>query len=393
MKKYIFTVNFAICFILCSFICLAEQVEVTTTGTIAWSVQWQGMIYTGTYTGELLEVYPHGYGEFEGSLSDENTSDAQIKYSGKWKEGKIHGKGILVDETTGITYEGKFSEGTLNGTFKQYTENDDTSYVISNYSKDLPCNIQWVCDADGNYNACDGFLKGQRVSSLYESANEFSYRDLLYEETLNKYHKIKLSCNIIKQVNKVMNDVLWQFLLVEDEDGNRYILKCSLRYGNVAANYMPFVQIGDKIEAFGHYMGLSSIDGEDLEAPCIEVQLIRWTDKDNFDPLNMTYSYADFLNYPYAYKNEIVELYGKLTGICKSEEKWVYCLIESNNYSGENKDVYFLKVQNTPAKLSNLPLPGEDIAVRGKLDLVDKIGDEENGYVFYPIVEMKKILQ
>lgn len=83
----------------------AEQEAPITIATAQNTLQ----LPEGTYVGDLQDGQPHGYG----TLTYHPGND-RIRYTGLWKSGKFHGKGILI-YADNSRYEGTFKEGAVTG--------------------------------------------------------------------------------------------------------------------------------------------------------------------------------------------------------------------------------------------------------------------------------------
>ena len=139
MKKKIIL----ICCIFCTMLSCINLYAENNEQSIQWSIQWNGLIYTGIYTGEIEFGRPNGEGEYHGELTESYHVSNEIDYRGKWKDGRMEGKGVLTDLSSGIRYEGKFKENKLNGEIKKsYIEDENIlSYSITKYTKDVPYGI------------------------------------------------------------------------------------------------------------------------------------------------------------------------------------------------------------------------------------------------------------
>lgn len=377
MGKFFCTLFF-LCMLSKDFTVKADEFEV------GWTIRWQGLVCSGNYYGEMKDGKPEGKGSFSGKiyLSDDKLGD-EVEYEGMWKQGQLNGQGVLTNLTTGTVYEGKFSGNKLNGKITIYTE--DERYMVQ-YSKDVPYGISYKYDSEGNMHIYDRYVYGQSVNELVEEAECIEYRDLLYysDEFVNKV--IKLKCTVKDATYEYIEKNIYQSVKVEDNIGNNYVLRFSLEYPTKAENYMPRLSKNEKVVVIGFCSGIDAFGEEIIKYPLIEA--ICTEDYEE----NKECTYNNFINYPYEFYKTDISLEGIYSGIISISEKWIYFLVESDDYSGMETDKYFCRVRNLEKNYKKLPLPGESISLQGVLVLVGRISIDEE-YEFVPIVELTKILQ
>ena len=400
MKKNRISFLYAIVFCVAGLLCSCgkqeetEQQLLTDEPVVDWSISWQGWSCSGLYSGEMRNGLPHGYGEFDGKFIMDDGTEVHITYSGRWKKGYLQGEGKLVDYSEGVVYEGNFSENRMNGTVKVYKEEDIQTYEIRNYSKDVPCNVSWKCDSDGTYIGYDRYIWGNSVEDIFKSTVERSYQEFAYG--LSKYDTVKLCCKVEDQYDKWEEkgeeDYPIRTVKVSDAKGNVYILTHDLQYRKRATNYMPVLKNGDEITVYGYYLGMDTYGASKLYYPYIEAVCAEWTKADNFDCKDMRYEYAYFLNYPYAYKDEEIQLNGKIVGINNMTEDRICFLVESDDYGGK-KEIYICRVKNDSKSAAQFPGMGEQVSMKGQLKLNSTYISENGECVICPCVELTSFIQ
>ena len=162
--------------------------EETYISNKEWKITYDGVEYTGKYTGEVKGGIPHGEGTFsfnkddvnflyEGSWEDGNMSgnghldtnnytmhfsevDRTGDYSGATINGSPEGQGVfsaINDEGKEYTYTGEFRNGLFNGQGSRIMKDEDRMKLIGNFS-------------EGNF--CPSIIEG--LNSLGSASPKFS---------------------------------------------------------------------------------------------------------------------------------------------------------------------------------------------------------------------------
>lgn len=368
----------------------------------AYSIQWQGLNCTGVYRGEWENGRPDGTGDFEGNLILNGEEKDKISYSGKWQEGKLHGKGVLINYDEDTVYEGKFLAGRLNGEIKKYSysEGAEGAYTLLCYSKDVPYNIQRDYNEAGSVVDTDGYFHGISVKQIAAEAQEYNYNDLLYYPKNYSYHKIKLACKVLESViefeefeedkdgEKKEGGVLYRKTRVLDKAGNSYILKYDLEYSTRAANYIPFLEKDDELVVYGYYIGTDSYVDGSIKYPYIEAVAVNEQNGKSPGIQNVEKTYSDFLNHPYLCMGTKVNITGKVKGLLEAGEKARYFLVASNDYKSTGTKEYICRVGSKVKGRDKLFSSGKEFVIKGKLNLVKSYLKKDGNYVFCPVIEV-----
>lgn len=396
-----------ICCIFCTMLSCINLYAKNNEQSIQWSIQWNGLIYTGTYTGETEFGRPNGKGEYHGELTESYPVSNEIDYRGKWKDGKMEGKGVLTDLSSGIRYEGKFKENKLNGEIKKsYIEDENIlSYSITKYTKDVPYGISRQYDPNGKEIGYDYMFFGMSISELCEKATVYDYKKLSYMADEYKNNDIKLECQVLNIYDEDIIEeddnekeskdddeekiIKKRILEVKDKDGNKYFLIYKLDYEKYETIYMPLFKEDDKITIYGYYAGIETVKARNL--PSINVVYGLFSEMDEPDVEKLSFEYMDFLNYPYVYQEREIHLKGTIKGTYETEEKNIYVLVDANNYSNGKNERYICKIKNNSKILDQLPNPGERVTLEGVLSNIKECGKENGQYIFYPMVKIISI--
>ncbi len=365
-----------------------SEKELIQISGLEWTVKWQGMLYTGVYTGESLYGQPEGNGEFSGYLQTTDHETKGIEYNGEWESGQFEGEGKLTDLDNNICYEGEFEEGKLSGEVKEYSLEEE-EYFIKSYEKDIPIGVSWVYDEDEKATGYDYYFKGISVNEIKKNSQQFKYQELLYNADDYKFQKIELECRV--------EDILSESpsahrVKVKDNDDNIYILKYDLLYNTKATNFMPFLKEKDEIIVYGYCQSVETWQEEEgIEYPCIEAVTADYKGNEESGLQNLSYEYANFLDYPYLFKTKEVKIEGEFKGVYKRSEQWIYFLVESDSYSKGEPNIYICGIRNRKKNLKKLPLPGETITLQGKLNLNMSYVVNQDEYDYHPAVKVSKI--
>lgn len=397
-KKYYRTIGWFLgcCFLLslntkifANDIDVESEKELTQVSDIEWSVKWQGMIYTGIYDGEALYGQPEGNGKFSGYLQITDQDTKYIEYNGEWESGQFEGEGKLTDLDNRICYEGEFEDGKLSGEVKEYLL-EEKGYFIKSYEKDIPIGVSWIYDEEEKIIGYDYYFKGISVNEIKQDAQEYEYKKLLYNAEDYKFKTVKLECQVIDILSDSPST---HRVKVKDNKDNVYILKYDLEYDLVATNFMPFLKENDKILVYGYCQSVENWQADEgIEYPCIEAVTADYMESENNNLQNLTYEYSNFLNYPYLFKGKKIEITGKFVGVYSRTENWLYFLVESDDYSQDEQNIYICVIRNQKGNLKKLPLPGETISLQGTLrrNLNYILNQEE--YRYHPAIRISKIL-
>ena len=310
------------------------EIEIKNAENVSWTVNWQGVLRSGTYSGGIADGYPQGMGTFTGDLEGESDDiSSGLTYEGEWEEGKFHGTGVLTDYLENIVYEGEFLNGKLNGEIKESEITGDRNYVIRNYKEDVPVNVCISYNQEGECTDFDCYFRGISVNEICLNASEYKYWKL-YSDPSCEYSEIKLDCRVDSicygpEKDPSGKDVMFCRVKVSGEDGFKYLLKYDVSHGTVATNYMPFLNEGDRITVYGYFVGTERFDGESVKYPCIDAVCTDGLE-DEIDIKNLPYLYDKFLNYSYLYKDTELTLEGTFKGIYSTSEKWIYFLLKSS---------------------------------------------------------------
>ena len=93
----------AVIFIFSSSVAVAE----TVIGKLHHQM-WSGRAWSGSYSGEVVDGVPYGYGTW-----DVTDNDICFHYIGEWEDGKMHGDGGLYYWKTGEAYIGYFEDNKI----------------------------------------------------------------------------------------------------------------------------------------------------------------------------------------------------------------------------------------------------------------------------------------
>lgn len=371
--------------------CFLHAEESNESKEIEWSIQWQGLTCKGFYYGEVYNNKPNGTGEFTGNIIIGDAEKDELFLNGNWENGKLQGKGILINYTKDIVYEGTFKAGKLNGVIKEYSNTENNLYRVKNYKDDVPYGVCWIYNEQDEVEAYDYFFYGSSVSDLCETADIIDYKNLLYypEEFIN--HRIKLQCQVVEILdNTTENDI--RYLKVIDANNMSYILTYDINYNAIATSYVPFVKEGDAINVYGYYEGVKSINDEMIKTPTIKAVLVEM-ENSIIDFKNMEFSYNNFLNYPYLYENQLVEIHGVFKGIYHTTDKYIYFIVESDTYSDGEMKTYIGRLKNSDKNKRILPVPETEISFKGKLKRITKYYEDNSTIHFYPMIVLSKILE
>lgn len=137
------------------------------TGTIEYTLAFQGKEIAGTYEGELSDGLPDGQGTFSGR-------EEKFRYEGGWKEGTLSGKGYLTCDEFLLTfiklvdrigtYEGELLDGqacgygtfrTQNTMYDWYTYEGEWSGGRWNGRGKLEYDDEFYYVREGNFRECE----------------------------------------------------------------------------------------------------------------------------------------------------------------------------------------------------------------------------------------------
>lgn len=371
---------------------LKKNVTQTNVDDWGYSVTWCGISYTGVYSGKMKNGYPTGKGSFQGIAYIDGTEYDAIIYTGKWKDGKFDGDGILKQDSIQMTYEGKFKEGSLNGTIKLY-KNEDSIYSKVTYKKDIPKGVSFLYDEEENILDYDYYFMGMSVKSICKTAEEIPYESLLYENELYHNKRIKLSC----KVQDIYQKNGYWYVKVTDKDKNVYILRYSFDSKDDATTYMPELEVGQQVEVYGFCSELIQYDSEVNSLPSIDALCISGFENQILQDQRLKKTYGNFTNYPNFYKNSQIKLNGKISGIYDIDEDYIFFYIESENYSEDGKKLYICYMENSDDNIATLSTVSDNIMIHGQLKLtrsvdVSKKGDASNTLEKFPCVAVTEII-
>lgn len=387
--------------------CSKDEKKVQTT--VDHSFYWGGTICSGVYTGEMQEGKPNGTGSFEGYVMRDGEERDEVSYTGKWKEGRIAGKGIFTNITKGISYEGKFVNNTKNGDFIVKEEETDTYEEVS-FHKDIPYGVSFFRNAeDKKMVGYDRYYKGMRVSEIISAAQTFDYADLIFHMDEYSYEEICLDCQVMERQLKVIvisdedaseeetETELIAELKVKDAEGNIYIAAYNAEYPKRAANFMPDVAGGDNIRIYGFIKSIVKKEADtSLLSPYPLIEAVTAEKRDSsIDIQKLPGEYQSFLDYPYEYQGSEVELSGTVKQIGADAEGNMFLVVVSDDYSsaGDVRYVCSYDIKNrSERKQGQMPKVGDSIRIQGKLDTVHLEQNAED-FTLYPKVVISDSLK
>lgn len=384
------------------FLCVpvyAEETDISeeirdTVEKMEWNVSWEGITYIGSYSGETLGGKPDGKGDFEGSSSVvENT----IEYSGDWQEGEFEGTGKLTDKDEHVTYDGSFKKGKRNGKHKLVFSETEI-YEVIYYVNDIPYGIYRQKEKDGTIIDKDRFLYGYRLSELRKKElSSYVYEELLYNEREQSEQFLEISGTVKKTEVVSQSNELWMNALIEDQNGDKFIIKYTLSVEYDPQNYMPVIKKGEHYDFYGYYKESGNIlmDGKvEGTYPILSAIGVDWKEYQELDLNNLEMSYVNFQKYVQEYKNQKVKLSGKIVRMdlvnLASEDKYkVY--ISSKSYSTD-EELYCCIIKKELLQKKGIVLKENDeITLNGLLRLEEIVLEKKNSYTRYPIVVAKTI--
>lgn len=386
--------------------CSQKQEE--SQAAVSHSFYWAGTFCSGTYTGEMQDGRPHGTGTFQGYVMRDGKEQDEVSYTGKWREGKVAGKGVFTDITEGIVYEGKFTNNAKNGDFV-VKEDDSDIYEQVSFYKDIPYGVSFFCNAeDGQVVGYDRYFKGIRVSEIMGKAQVFDYAELIYDMEEHYYKEIYLECQVEEKIFREVvigeeedseeepETELIVELKVKDAEENLYLVTYNIEYPKRAENYMPDIAEGDKLQLYGFIKGLAKKEGDASlmsQYPLIEA-VTALKGSDTLDIKNLVYEYQSFLDHPYEYRGNTLELSGTVKQIGTDYEGQLFLILESDNYSGDEKKSYvcaYNSKDKDDGSYREIPAAGDEVSVSGELDTVYMVSGEED-YTLYPKVIISDIV-
>ncbi len=368
----------------------------------SYSVVWRGLTYTGDYSGKIKNGLPEGLGEFRGTAYINDEVYESIIYNGKWENGKFEGKGELEVASTQIKYKGKYKEGCLNGTIRQYSEeNSDYSKVI--YQMDVPIGVSFQYNKDDNIIDYDYYFLGMSGKELCYNAEDIPYVDLVYDNRTYQNKSIKLQCEVVDKY--LMMDVdeaavgNW-YVRAVDKNKHSYILRYSFNRRNNTMTYMPELEIGQKIEVYGLYSGLDNYDSELEKIPVVDALYVEGSEKQIFENNVLRMTYDNFVNYPHFYWNREIDISGTVYAVYNITKSYIYFIVESEDYSDNGKKLYLCYVKNNKANIQILTKDAAEIELQGKLKLIETLNinnEEKNSdmtedWKNFPYIKIDKII-
>lgn len=185
-------------------------------------------------------------------------------------------------------------------------------------------------------------------------------------------------------------------LKVKDAEENLYLVTYNIEYPKRAENYMPDIAEGDKLQLYGFIKGLAKKEGDASlmsQYPLIEA-VTALKGSDTLDIKNLVYEYQSFLDHPYEYRGNTLELSGTVKQIGTDSEGQLFLILESDNYSGDEKKSYVCAYNSSDkddGSYREIPAAGDEVSVSGELDTVYMASGEE-GYTLYPKVIISDIV-
>lgn len=359
---------------------------------LSWTITWQGITCSGTYTGKIVDGKPEGKGEFIGNLA---IDDGQIIYSGKWKNGALAGKGKLIDVSQGLTYSGKFKNNKLNGKIIISSE-DSTNTEEIFYSNDIPYGVYLKKEEDGKIIETDRFYLGYRLSEILQRVEEIEYQELRYRSEKYISSMLCVKCRVVEKKYYKKNSELYLMLLVENEKKEKYILDYSVTAKNVAVNYMEDLDIGDEINVYGSFQGVTTYEtSEEVvgDYPTISAIGYDWEEYKKLNLNNLEFEYSLFLKYAQEYKNKSITITGIVQKIENTtDEEDVKIILSSGDYSEKGEQIYVCTIDRGDLEnLNVLPLEGDKVEIKGLLFLYEVRKTGESDYNDFPIIHVKEI--
>jgi len=352
---------------------------------------------------------PSGTGSFEGHVMRDGEEQDEVSYTGKWKEGKVAGKGIFTNITEGISYKGKFTNNAKNGDFIVKAGDSDTYEEIS-FRKDIPYGVSFLRSTkDKQIVGYDRYYKGMRVSEIMAAAQAFDYAELIYHMDEYSYEEIYLDCQVMERVlqeivisdedvsEEELETELIAELKVKDAEGNIYIVAYNVEYPNRAENFMPDMAEGDNVRIYGFIKNMVKKEADASllsQYPLIEAVTAE-KNGSRIDIKNMSNEYQKFLDYPYEYQGNEVELSGTIKQIGVDSEGKLFLIIVSDSYSNDGDVSYVCVYDNknkSEKKHRKMPKVGEKISIHGELDLVH-LNQEAENFTLYPKVVVSDSLK
>lgn len=162
----------------------AEKTAAELVSKMEIVVDLSYVIRKGTYSGEMMDGVPHGFGVFETTNSD----GVNWHYIGQWENGKMSGEGGQYWDD-GRTEVGVFSENSLFcGTIRNandeyawvnYELNDHGHYEAKEYRKDGSLRCECCIDADtGKYHKGTIYTSDGKVFFSGEFGEGFNWNQL-----------------------------------------------------------------------------------------------------------------------------------------------------------------------------------------------------------------------
>lgn len=329
----------------------ANNTVQTTINEFDYQFKINTILYTGIYIGETANGIPNGFGTFV-TNSD---SPKQFTYEGDFQDGIFHGNGILT-YSNGEYLESKFSNGLATSLGKLW--HTDGSYSTIRHSKQgIPYALTLHYSSNETLQDYDFYYDGYLISDLISDAKIIDYR-LLYENPDSYFGDILLiDCTVIA-IHENASSCIFQ---VADENNNIYWGS----YQNTAfqqynQSIMPTLEIGDKLELYAYYCGISSCSSTNIGSfstlPEL-VPIIGITDDTPIDRTNPSHDYANILKYPYNYYKVSTTLKGTVKEIFYNEDKSLLKLLATDqNYYYFSFDV---------SELESTPILNDYIKIKG----------------------------
>ena len=181
MKKRLFCLAFVLLF---SFSVIAEA---ETVAQMTYIVKMPDVIREGTYTGEVQNGVPHGYGVFV----TKNSSGVYWHYLGEWENGEMSGNGGQYWDN-GQSHVGTFAANDIvcgymhqsasENVWINYIPNEHGCYEAIEYRSDGSVLLECCVNAEtGNYHKGTVYTKDGKVFFSGEIGEGFNW-NLLYVE-------------------------------------------------------------------------------------------------------------------------------------------------------------------------------------------------------------------
>lgn len=337
--------------------------------------------YSGVYSGEITGGLPDGDGFFQ----TDDDSPYQFTYNGAFKNGLFHGKGIItLSDSSQLS--GKFKNGSPYGKFRLVYE--DGNYSIMHFHFGFPYKEMNTYSADSSLISKDFFFDYEAISSLKNAAITVPYKKL-FSKTRDYYGNVLKVDGTVLNVYEASSSCIFK---ISDNAGHLYWGS----YGNsifddVSQAIMPTLQIGDSIELYAFFKGISTYscanDSANTNSALPFLSPITGSvNRQDINFANMDANdYENVMLFPFHYYGQKYTLTGTIDNVIYFG---VYRYIKLISDTGDDYYLYF-----NSDKLQNIfPIIGDHIQITGTYNGLYKEYDpiEEDYSALYPLLTVKK---